>query len=190
VIPEELREQFGRFKFIQSLKTRSKADAAFRAGPILTQWRSEIRKARGQDFNLNASEAQLWKYSLEKARNEDEQAAIEDLLGDRADELAAEKGTEVASNFYKEARGLVTPLQPLYEEWKGQLDLAPKTVDQMSRDVDRLVHHFHNIQRVNPKAVKAWADELQKSGATHSSLKRMLGSGPFVLEVPSSNFGH
>jgi integrase len=176
-IPAELRDHFGRLRFVQSLKTRSKSDAVFRSGPVLTEWRAEIRKARGQEFDLKASEAQHWRSSLKSARNADEQAAIESLIEDRAGAITKQRGIEAASNFYKEALGLTTPLQPLYLEWKAQMDLAPKTVDQMGRDVGKLVEHFGNLQRVTPKAVKGWTDELVKEGATHSSLKRMLGSG-------------
>lgn len=182
-IPSELRDHFGRIRFIQSLKTRSKADAVFRAGPLLTAWRAEIRKVRGQEFDPKATEAHVWRDTLRAAKTSDEQEVIEDLIEDRAVVIAKQKGMDASSNFYKEAMGLSTPLQPLYVEWQGQLQLAQKTMDQMSRDVAKLVDHFSNLQRLTPKAVKAWTDVLVAEGATHSSLKRILGSSRSFWEV-------
>ena len=47
-IPKELRTAYG-IKFIQSLKTRDKAEAQARALPIVAKWKQEIKKARGRE---------------------------------------------------------------------------------------------------------------------------------------------
>jgi integrase len=143
----------------------------------LTQWRAEIRKARGQDYNPKVSEAQQWRKSLLAAKDDEALEVAEGLLQDHAEALAKTVGIDAASQFYTEAMGLTTPLQPLYAEWVKQLALAPKTMDQMGRDVAKLVEHFTTLQRLTPKGVKAWTDVLVAEGATHASLKRILGSG-------------
>jgi integrase len=46
-VPKDVRAALGS-KFIQSLKTHDKLEAQARALPVVTQWKQEIRKARGQ----------------------------------------------------------------------------------------------------------------------------------------------
>jgi hypothetical protein len=46
-IPQDLRQTLGAVKFIQSLKTHSKAEAQLKAYPLITRWKAEIKKARG-----------------------------------------------------------------------------------------------------------------------------------------------
>lgn len=179
-IPKDLRATLGAVKFIQSLKTHNKQEAQLKAYPLITKWKAEIAKAKG---NTSAvfDEALLWKRDIAAADPSDEHnhgtaEPIIDALIERAEALAIIHGEAKATEFYSAAMGLRTPMQPLYEEWKHQLDLAPKTMDQMNRDVERFVTHIKFLEAVTPRAVKLWADSLALEGATHSSLKRILGS--------------
>ncbi|MGZ8315977.1 MAG: tyrosine-type recombinase/integrase [Telluria sp.] len=178
-IPKDLRSVLG-LKFRQSLKTHVRSEAQLRALPLIARWKQEIKKARGQ-FAPDTDEALVWKRDLQHATVGDEHThgtheIIVDALAERAEVISAKQGSEKAAEFYRVAMGQWTPLQPLYVEWKDQLSLGKKTMDQMSRDVARLVEHFKAVEAITPKAVKLWADELVLAGATHSSLDRILKS--------------
>lgn len=179
-VPKDLRDKLGT-KFIQSLKTHNKAEAQLKAYPLITRWKAEIKKARGNTSAV-PEEALMWKRDLETAVPGDEHSygtkeAVMEALMDRVEAVAVKQGEAKAAEFYGMAMGHRTPLRPLYVEWKEQLALAPKTVDQMARDVERMVDHFKSLEALTPRALKLWTDELAKAGATHSSLKRVLGSG-------------
>jgi integrase len=107
---------------------------------------------------------------------------IVDALIEHVEVIAIKQGEAKAAEFYGTAMGQRTPLRPLYQEWKEQLALAPKTVDQMSRDVERMVNHFKALEAITPRGVKLWVDGLPQEGATHSSLKRILGSSQIEPE--------
>jgi integrase len=180
-IPKDLRPALGAAKFIQSLKTHNKAEAQLKAYPLITRWKAEIKKARGNTSAV-PDEALMWKRDIDNAVPGDEHShgtkdAIVDALIERVEAIAVKQGEAKAAEFYGMAMGQRTPLRPFYEEWKEQLTLAPKTIDQMSRDVEKMVTHFKALEALTPRAVKLWVDGLAKEGATHSSLKRILGSG-------------
>lgn len=179
-VPKDLRHVLGA-KFIQSLKTHNKAEAQLKAYPLITRWKAEIKKARGNTTAV-PEEALMWKRDIENAVPGDEyeygtKEAILESLRDRVEAVAITQGEAKAAEFYGMAMGQRTPLRPLYVEWKEQLALAPKTMDQMARDVERMVDHFKSLEALTPRALKLWTDELARDGATHSSLKRILGSG-------------
>jgi integrase len=179
-IPKHLREALGAVKFIQSLKTHNKQEAQLKAYPLITRWKAEIAKAKG---NTSAvfDEALMWKRDIAAADPGDEDnhgtvKPIIDALVERAEALAVIHGQTKAADFYNAAMGLRTPLGPLHDEWKQQLDLAPKTMDQMNRDVVKFVTHFKVLEAITPRAVKLWVDGLALEGSTHSSLDRILKS--------------
>jgi integrase len=180
MIPKELRPQLG-MKFIQSLKTHSKQEAQLRALPLISRWKAEIKKARGSTSAV-IDEALMWKREIAQATEGDGEddhgtkAIIVDAVIERAEAIAAIQGETKGADFYATAMGTMTPLQPLYEEWKGQLDLAPKTVDQMSRDAEKLVAYFVSLEKITPRGVKSWVDAMALEGHTHSSIERILKS--------------
>lgn len=170
MIPKDVQADLGKMKFIQSLQTSSKQVAQVRALPLIAQWKAAIRQARGETDAL-VKEALAWKRDIAAA---DDAETVALVLSDRTEELESEIGREKASEFFKVATGQATLLKPLYTEWKEQLDLAPKTVDQMGRDVEKLVQYFGILEKITPKGVKAWADNLASKDHTHSSIERIL----------------
>lgn len=181
-VPKELRPTLGAVKFIQSLKTHNKQDAQLRALPLIIRWKAEIAKARGNTSAVN-DEALIWKRDIERADAGDGpddhgglRGILVDALIERAEMIEVTQGIDKSNEFYDTAMGKRTQLQPLYEEWKEQLSLAPKTMDQMARDVEQLVKHFKALETITPRSVKQWVDSLALAGSTHSSLKRILGS--------------
>jgi integrase len=171
MIPKDVQAELGRMKYIQSLQTASKQVAQIRALPLIAKWKSAIRQARGETDAI-IKEAMAWKHDI--STGDDDHGTINSLAADRAMVIEKEHGTDKASQFYKVATGQATLLKPLYEEWKGQLHLAPKTMDQMGRDVEKLVSHFVTLEKITPKGVKAWVDLLAMKDHTHSSLERIL----------------
>ena len=178
MIPKDLRQTLGLVKFIQSLKTHNKQEAQFRALPLISRWKAEIKKARGNTSAVS-DEALMWKRDIDNATDGDEhnhgtKDVIVEALIERAEVLAITRGSAKAAEFFGTAMGQRTPLRPLYDEWKAQLGLAPKTIDQMSRDVDKMVNHFKALEALTPRSVKLWVDGLALEGSTHSSLDRNL----------------
>jgi integrase len=173
VIPKDLREEFGKMKFIKSLQTSSKQVAQHRALPLISKWKAAIRQARGETDAI-IKEATLWRRDLSAQNDVDAQEAVELALSERVEEIATKSGNEKANEFYMVASGKATLLKPLYEEWKEQLDLAPKTIDQMGRDLLVLVQHFSILEKIAPRTVKTWIDGLISKGQTYASLERLL----------------
>jgi integrase len=176
-VPKDLRPALG-VKFIQSLKTHNKQEAQLKAYPLITRWKAEIKKARGNTSAV-PDEALMWKRDIDNAVPGDEhdygtKDAIVDALMERVEAIAVKQGEAKAAEFYGTAMGQRTPLRPFYEEWKQQLALAPKTMDQMGRDVEKLVAHFISLEALTPRSVKLWVDELALNGSTHASLDRNL----------------
>lgn len=84
-VPPDVRNAFGKRKFVQSLKTQSEAQAQRLAGPVVAHWKELIRQARGQDEI--AAEAMVWREMLHKAKNTREERQIKDLVEERADAI-------------------------------------------------------------------------------------------------------
>lgn len=116
----------------------------------------------------------MWRNDIATQKDPDTVEVVEDLIASRAEELESKVGYEKALEFHEIATGKATLLRPLYDEWKGQLDLAPKTMDQMGRDVEKLVKHFVVLEKIAPKSVKSWVDDLAAKEHTHSSIERIL----------------
>jgi integrase len=179
MIPKELRSTFDAVKFIQSLRTHNKAEAQLRALPLISRWKAEIKRARGNTSAVS-DEALMWKRDLDRASEGDGESdhgtkdSIVDALIERTELIAVIQGDAKATEFYGTAMGTRTPLRPLYDEWKQQLALAPKTMDQMGRDVEKLVTHFVSLEALTPRSVKLWVDGLALAGCTHASLDRNL----------------
>jgi len=63
-----------------------------------------------------------------------------------------------------------------FDTWKKQLTLAPKTIDQMSRDVDALVTRFTTLDEISNEAILDLVAELERQGKGISTIKRVLGA--------------
>lgn len=171
-IPQDVRDRLGKFKFIQSLGTPDKREAQRLAPPLVAKWKATIRQARGEQDAIT-TEAMRWKASLSRATGDDRDS-IELVLTDRAEELEKAKGFSMAKSFYDLASGISTPSNTYYEEWKGHLDLAPKTIDQMAKDVTLMVNKFPTLEEITKQNLKKWMDDLSSKGTTPSSQKRIV----------------
>jgi integrase len=173
-IPADLREHFGKLRFIQSTGTPDKRTAEIVAAPLVARWKALIQQARGVTNPLLA-EALKWKRDIESQNGDGfQREAIEGILEDRARELEKAKGEQAADSFFKVATGQATLSANFFDQWKSQIKLAPKTTDQMVKDVGVFVAHFPTLQEISKKSVKAWMDDLARKGKSASSQKRIL----------------
>ena len=60
-IPKGLRPRFGKPRFIQSLETDSRTIAERRVSPIVTAWKKDIARARGEPVDEDAA---YWRRTL------------------------------------------------------------------------------------------------------------------------------
>lgn len=209
-VPEGLREKLGRTKFKQSLGTADKRRAQQLAAPLVALWKAQIRQALGEAGAIH-SEALRWRDALlaERAAGDPENVVeLEMLLTSKAEDIEERRGLAAAEQFADVALGLATPSTLHYEAWAASIaHLAPKTQDQMKKDVKRLTTRFSTLEEATPQAIRQWVDELASRGpspASPSSVKRMVtfwrsywnylegieavpvGSKPFALIRPAA----
>lgn len=79
----------------------------------------------------------------------------------------------------------MAPTVPHFDDWAAQLTLAPKTVDQMKKDVRLMIKHFGTVEAITGQGVREWVRVLMrgapasqgiaaKPGASESSIKRIV----------------
>lgn len=175
-VPKDVQPTLGKSKFFETLKTTDKRIAETRAAPLVAQWKARIAAARGQSDPYIDS-------ALQWRRDHDANPApdvVRSFIEDEARKLAQTKGNEAGATFYAIATGAQTPMSLLYTDWAAQLSLAPKTIDQMKKDVKAMVDHFRTIERVSSASVREWIKDLMqdtptKKGYSASSIKRIVG---------------
>ncbi|MDI3512781.1 MAG: hypothetical protein PWP40_10 [Rhodocyclaceae bacterium] len=148
-VPEDVRHKIGKTKLFQSLKTTDKREAEKRRDAIIAQWKARIAAARGQSDPFLEA-ALMWR----KEHSENEHP-------------------EVIRDFIEEEA------QTFFTEWASHLTQAPKTIDQMKKDVRRMIDKFVSVEAVTKPAVMEWVKELMKDtptrqGYSYSSLDRMF----------------
>lgn len=181
-IPEDVREQFGKIRFVQSLGTPIKTIAEREAAPLIGKWKALIAQARGNADALT-EEALRWQRHLtlqQKPPKGSERLfatgleVLQDELGERATVLAATKGEDVAQRFRSIADGTAHLTNEHFEAWKAQLKVATKTKDQAIKDVTLLIKKFPTLEEIVKGNLKKWMDEVAKSGKGIASQKRIL----------------
>jgi integrase len=170
-VPADVRHIVGKLRYVKSTETGSKAEATLRAALLVAGWKAEIAKARGMLPDPKATFWETLRGDFINAKDPANESAAQDQI-EKA--LASIKDRDDASNLWKFATGLVTPLAPHVDDWKASLRLTQKTIDQQHRDVQRMADHFINLEALEPQRVKAWTDKLIFEGATATSLERMM----------------
>lgn len=177
-IPVDCRKQLGKLRFVQSLKTSNEKTAKARVGFYIDKWKAEIGAARGDDQAL-IELTKYWRTKLNEFGAPHEHPEFENML-DMSSQVEDQFGGKKGMKFVAEASGAITPLAPLQKEWAASLvslNLKPKTIDQMVRDVTKLTGNFKSLGLLTPRGVKAWVDLMVlEDKATNSSLNRILKS--------------
>lgn len=181
-VPEDVRHIIGKSKFFQSLKTTDKRVAETRAAPLIASWKAQIQAARGISDPFLEEALRLHKIvqtaSVEAEPGHHSQQDIElEAARQIADKLT--KSEEDRKLFLDIAAGKQTLLSTFYDEWAAHLTQAPKTIDQMKKDVKLMVDHFRTIERIDKAAVIEWVRGLitgspERKPCSHSSLERIF----------------
>jgi integrase len=172
IIPKDVREILGKFKFIQSLGTPNRREALMRSAPLVALWKSQIDEARGNTGAV-ADEALRWKGYLATATGV-QLDVLMDSLTEKAISMQDEAGEAKAGDFYKVAMGYSTLLNSNFDKWKAQITLVPKTKDQTVKDVAVFLARFTTIEQVTKQEVKKWIEELIAQGNSTGTANRML----------------
>ena len=181
-VPEDVRHIIGKSKFFQSLKTTDKRVAENRAAPIVAAWKAQIQAARGISDPF-MEEALRLRSVIEKAPAGADPGhhSQRDLELEGAQQIANQITKDEADRklFLDIATGKQTLLSNFYDEWATHLTQAPKTIDQMKKDVKLMVDHFRTIERIDKAAVIEWVRGLmagspERKPYTHSSLERIF----------------
>jgi integrase len=190
MVPKELQTVFGKSRFSQALGTGDKRRAEALAAPLVAKWKAEISQARGNNGALSQTIIE-WQSAF---KQQDE--FISQGSGDPRDNMSQKsgriEGKEVLKDHYYEhletktieERKIINSVvlgensltRDHYNTWKNQLTLAPKTIDQMSRDVDALVSRFTTLNEINNDAVLDLVAEFERQGKGVSTIKRVLGA--------------
>lgn len=187
MIPQDVQHLFGKTRFSQALGTGDKRQASLLAAHYVARWKVDIEKARGKSPSgilgkvaLEWQEAfKMQDQGISDARSE----AVKTMMEEGMDVLNQQLSQTVAALPVKQAetiRGLVDGTKNLsaehYDEWKNQLDLIPKTVDQMSRDVLVLIERFSTLEEITKEGVLRLVADLESEGKGPSTIKRVIGA--------------
>lgn len=181
-IPSDVRHIIGKSKFFKSLKTTDKRVADTRAAPIVATWKAKIEGARGISDPF-LEEALRLRSIVEIASTDTEPGLFSerDLELETAQEIAEQISKDDADRklFLDIATGKQHLLNTFFDEWAAHLTQAPKTIDQMKKDVKLMVDHFKTVERIDKAAVIEWVRELmagtpERKPYTYSSLERIF----------------
>lgn len=181
-VPTDVRHIIGKSKFFQSLKTTDKRVAETRAAPLVASWKAQIDAARGISDPFLEEALRLRnivdKVSADADPGHYSQLDIElEAVAEIADQITKDEADRKL--FRDIATGKQTLLSSFYDEWATHLTQAPKTIDQMKKDVKLMVDHFRTVERINKTAIIEWVRELmagtpERKPYSHSSLDRIF----------------
>lgn len=181
-VPADVRGKLGKLRFVQSLGTPDKTQASILAAPLLARWKAEIREARGTT-NALTEEANRWRRHLSDQAIWDHRMGdtsgmgsleLHDRLRERTEELERTKGADEAETLHGIITGRLIPTGVKEAEWKEQLQVVPKTKDQMIKDLPLLVARFPTLDQITKSSVKKWLDDMRVKGKSPATLDRIL----------------
>ena len=181
-VPEDVRDEIGKLRFVKSLETESKSVAEQRARLLVHGWKSEIARARAVksgEADPVEEEAREWRSKLRAVEDADERELLLSHLEDRAHAIMEATGGarttkdrenlpgfEDGMTFYQSATGQrVHLLEHLEEYLVATPNLSiEKTRDMARSDVGRLANEFKLVQDVNRRDVQRWVTRLLTTG--------------------------
>lgn len=179
-VPKKLRgvNNLPMLRFRKSTGTADKRKACTIASQYVAGWKILIEEARGNDSS-HLSRAMMYRRELEKPDLDDNnREAIEFLINDEAETLYYKTNSEAARSkaiqFTHVASGAKTTTDYYYEQWKAQLTISPRTVEQYAKDVQLFINKFPIIENVNKREVSIWLDKLSFEGVSKDTQKRII----------------
>lgn len=170
-VPEDVREKFG-LRFRKSTGETDRRKAQQVANQYVAGWKLQIEQARGAKPS-NLAIAIEWREELKNLIGLDRIIALDEGVTSKAEEIAKKHGEAKGQEFVDIVTGKRTPSNILFDKWREQLTLEPKTIDQMVRDTQKLIDRFPILEDITDTAALDWIDELKAQGVTYSSLDRI-----------------
>ncbi|WGI26600.1 tyrosine-type recombinase/integrase [Halomonas alkaliantarctica] len=165
-IPKEVRPKLGgKIRFVKSTGTTDKRVAQSRAYALVAEWKDQIAKAQGNDEPGGSFFDGVLEYrqQLEELRRSNDLQHYEALAGSitsKAEKLDSQGNHEDAQRLASVALGEQTPITPELVEWRSNIHLKQKTVEQMEKDAKRMANYFEVIEAINTESVRKWAKAL------------------------------
>ncbi|MEE9301100.1 MAG: tyrosine-type recombinase/integrase [Alphaproteobacteria bacterium] len=182
-IPKPLRPRFGRPRFVQSLETGSRTTAEHRVLPIVTAWKKDIARVRGEPVEDDAA---YWRRALRNAKTEEQRQTILEEIDYAAWDIGAINVENIgdppwrnpeAWRFYASATGALVPFTEHLDEWLSTSRATVKTQDMQHSDVTRFAHEFQTVQDVSRPEVRRWIARLMNGdGLTPKTVQRILSA--------------
>lgn len=174
-VPAELRGANGlpSLRFRKTTGTPDKRKACTIASQLVAGWKLLIEQARGNDTGVLAGAIQF-REGIEKAQDAEHRDTLQSVLLNHVGDMEQSKGFTKAKQFFDVAMGVQTPHSIHYDNWKAQLTVTPRTIEQYSKDVKLFIEHFPVIEDVSKKGVTLWLDGLSAKGVTKSIQKRII----------------
>jgi len=182
-IPKALRHRFGRPRFIQSLETDSRTVAERRVLPVVTAWKKEIARARGEPVDDDAA---YWRRALRNAKTEEHRQSILEQIDYAAWDIGAINVDQIgdppssdpqARRFYANATGQLVSFTEHLDEWLSTSRATAKTQDMQRSDVMRFAVKFVMVQDVTRPEVRHWITKLMNDdGLTPKTVQRVLSA--------------
>lgn len=164
-IPKALRPAFDmKPRFLQSLETRDQKLAERRLPIIVTRWKDQIEKAKGNEGKPSGIlwEIMQWRKNIEETPDGAAREVVETLAYEWVEKLAEQKGVPAA----QEATGIlfydIQPLQPHIEPWAATIThLDAKTQSLQKLAVTDLCGYFKTNAKIDKTTVKEYLSYLK-----------------------------
>ena len=194
-IPRKLRPQFGRDRFIESLKTEDRSIAETKLYPKLAEWKARIDGidagetidwvTRNGVYSMPVTPPEVLFARLRQAATPEERAAILEEIDEMAGHVGAiyadlgklPSSAPEARRYAAVATGNAVGFAAQLDEWQATTTrLAPQTRAMQRADVERFAAKFPTVQEVTRPEVQRWANGLLADDLTASTLRRNLSS--------------
>ncbi len=172
-IPKALQEELGLIRFVKSTGEGDRRRAASIAMGYVLGWKLQIEQAKGNDVGFLADAIKI-REDIEKTQDDEYRETLEGVLLDRVGDMEQSQGFTKAKQFYEVAMGVQTPHTLHFDNWKAQLTVTPRTIEQYSKDVQLFIEQFPIIEDVSKKEVSLWLDDLSAKAVTKGIQKRIL----------------
>lgn len=178
-VPKRLRDIVGKTKYTKTTQTSDYKVARDRAAVIVLQWKNEIAELQYRPHDpIIASGMDLVKH-LRRSRDDGLNQTIRENIeeeGEKYSESAlANPFHDSFENIVFGKYALLDNLIPKWIEFEIIRGLAPKTVDQMKRDIVLLTAHFNTAGTLSPSTVRAWITECNEDlNLSPSTVRRVF----------------
>jgi integrase len=170
-IPRDLRERFGKPRFLQSLKTESLSEAERICLPVIHEWKELIESVRNGAPPTDAILA------MRQSRLMLEQQGVSKHEIDMFhSELATE--TDILAEAHLVVHGGWIVLSEHIQDFVQSLSNEPKTIDMKRRDVERFSKKFKYAHDITIAAVAEWVQEdlIEKDQLSPATCKRIISA--------------